>query len=62
MGYHIDALRAFILVKHNRVDEAKRAVAKWRTSDAAKRYIPIFWRRFPEGMAIIDNWNTLVTQ
>jgi tetratricopeptide (TPR) repeat protein len=62
MGYHIDALRAFTLVKHNRVDEARRAVVKWRGSADAKRYIPIFWRRFSEGAAIIDNWNTLIAE
>jgi tetratricopeptide (TPR) repeat protein len=59
MGYHLDALRAFILVKHNRVADAQAAVARWRDSADAKRYIPIFWNRFPDGNQIIDNWNAL---
>ena len=59
MGYHIDALRAFILVKQHRIPTARATVAKWRDSADAKRYIPIFWQRFPEGFQIIDNWNAL---
>lgn len=60
MGYHIDALRAFILVKHNRKQEASALVRKWKDSSDAKRYIPVFWARFPEGSNIIDNWNSSV--
>jgi tetratricopeptide (TPR) repeat protein len=60
MGYHLDALRAFMLVKHNRRQEASALVSKWRNSADAKRYIPIFWNRFPEGSNIIDNWNSLL--
>jgi len=59
MGYHLDALRAFILVKQHRVADAEGAVARWKDSADAKRYIPIFWNRFPEGDQIIDNWNAL---
>jgi tetratricopeptide (TPR) repeat protein len=59
MGYHIDALRAFVLAHRNRQEEAQVAVTKWKDSADAKRYIPIFWRRFPDGAAIIDNWNAL---
>ena len=59
MGYHIAALRAFILVKQHRVSDAEAAVARWKDSADAKRYIPIFWNRFPEGDQIIDNWNAL---
>jgi tetratricopeptide (TPR) repeat protein len=59
MGYHIDALRALILVKQHRVADAQAAVARWRDSADAKRYIPIFWNRFPDGAQIIDNWNAL---
>jgi tetratricopeptide (TPR) repeat protein len=60
MGYHLDALRAFILVKHNRTPEAAALVSKWKNSADAKRYIPVFWNRFPEGSSIIDNWNNLL--
>jgi tetratricopeptide (TPR) repeat protein len=59
MGYHIDALRAFVLVRRNRQEEARAVVAKWKDSADAKRYIPIFWRRFPDGFKVIDNWNAL---
>lgn len=59
MGYHIDALRAFVLVHRNRRDEARIAVARWKDSADAKRYIPIFWSRFPDGSQIIENWNSL---
>jgi tetratricopeptide (TPR) repeat protein len=61
MGYHLDALRAFLLVKHNRRQEASVLVSKWKNSAAAKRYIPMFWSRFPEGSNIIDNWNSLLS-
>jgi tetratricopeptide (TPR) repeat protein len=61
MAYHIDALRAFLLVKHNRKQEASALVWKWKDSADAKRYIPIFWARFPEGSNIIDNWNSLLS-
>ena len=62
MGYHVDALRAFTLVKKNRMQEARTAVSRWQNSADAKRYIPIFWRRFPDGSMIIDNWNGLANQ
>ena len=61
MGYHLDALRAFVLVKHNQAQEARPLVSKWANSADAKRYIPVFWSRFPEGSAIIENWNTLLS-
>jgi len=61
MGYHLDALRAFMLVKHNRRQEASALVLNWKDSPDAKRYIPMFWNRFPEGSNIIDNWNSLLS-
>jgi tetratricopeptide (TPR) repeat protein len=61
MGYHLDALRAFMLVKHNRRQEAIALVSKWKNSADAKRYIPMFWSRFPEGSNIIDNWESLLS-
>jgi tetratricopeptide (TPR) repeat protein len=60
MGYHLDALRAFMLVKRNRRQEASALVSKWKNSADARRYIPMFWNRFPEGSNIIDNWNSLL--
>ena len=62
MGYHIDALRAFLWAKQSRTAQAQAAVARWRESPDAKRYIPIFWRRFPDGTQVIDNWNALMNQ
>jgi tetratricopeptide (TPR) repeat protein len=59
MAYHLDALRAFLLVKNNRRQDASGLVRKWKNSADARRYIPIFWARFPEGSDIIDNWNNL---
>jgi tetratricopeptide (TPR) repeat protein len=61
MGYHLDALRAFVLVKQNRKQEAEPLVQKWANSADAKRYIPVFWNRFPAGSNIIDNWNSLLS-
>ncbi|MEP6742740.1 MAG: hypothetical protein ABJB61_09600, partial [bacterium] len=61
MGYHLDALRAFTLVKHNRREEASALVSQWKNSADAKRWIPVFWSRFPEGSNIIDNWNNLLS-
>lgn len=60
MGYHLDALRAFVLVRQNRTQEAEPLVRKWSNSADARRYIPVFWSRFPEGSNIIDNWNSLL--
>ena len=62
MGYHLDALRAFVLTIQNRPADAHAAVAKWKDSTDAKRYIPIFWHRFPVGTQVIDNWNSLMGQ
>jgi tetratricopeptide (TPR) repeat protein len=61
LGYHIDALRAFIMVRYNRRQEAISLVWKWKDSPDAQRYIPVFWSRFPEGPSIITNWNALVS-
>ena len=62
MGYHLDALRAFVWTRQNRPGEARAAVVKWKDSADAKRYIPIFWHRFPDGTQVIDNWNSLMGQ
>jgi tetratricopeptide (TPR) repeat protein len=62
MNYHIDALRAFVLVKQRRISAARAIVDKWRYSDDGKRYLPIVWRRFPNGSEIIDNWTSLLSR
>ena len=62
MGYHIDALRAFVFMKQQNVSSARAMVVKWKDSADAKRYIPIFWRSFPNGAEIIKNWNLLIRQ
>ena len=61
-GYHIDALRAFVLMKRQSMSAARAAVVKWKDSADAKRYIPVFWHSFPDGAEIIDNWNLLMGQ
>jgi tetratricopeptide (TPR) repeat protein len=62
VGYHIDALRAFVLMKRKSISSARAAVVKWKDSADAKRFIPVFWRSFPDGAEIIDNWNLLMGQ
>lgn len=62
MGYHIDALRAFVLMKRQRISVARATVMKWKGSADAQRYIPVFWRSFPNGAEIINNWNLLMDQ
>jgi tetratricopeptide (TPR) repeat protein len=62
MGYHIDALRAFVMVKRQRVSSARATVAKWVDSAEARRFVPIFWRNFPAGGDIVENWNRLLGQ
>ena len=62
MGYHVDALRAFVLMKRENVSVARATVVKWKDSADAKRYIPVFWRSFPDGTEIINNWNLLMGQ
>lgn len=62
MGYHIVALRALILVKQQHASDARAAVRQWKDSPDAKRYIPMFWRRFPDGSEVIDNWNALMSE
>jgi len=62
VGYHVDALRAFVLMKRQRSSAALAAVLKWKDSADARRYIPVFWRNFPDGTEIINNWNLLMGQ
>lgn len=62
MGYHIDALRAYVQVKRQRVTAARATVAKWIDSADARRFVPVFWRNFPGGAEIIKNWNQLLDQ
>ena len=62
IGYHIDALRAFVLMNRQSISAARAAVVKWKDSVDAKRYIPVFWHSFPDGADIIDNWNLLMGQ
>jgi tetratricopeptide (TPR) repeat protein len=61
MNYHIDALRAFVLVNQRRISSARAIADKWGYSADGKRYVPILWRRFPNGSEIIDNWNSLLS-
>ena len=60
IGYHIDALRAFVLVKQGRISSARAIADKWYSVDS-KRYVPSFWRRFPNGSEIIDDWTSLLS-
>jgi tetratricopeptide (TPR) repeat protein len=62
MGYHVDALRAFVFMKQQQVSSARAMVVKWKDSADARRYIPVFWRSFPDGAEIIKNWNLLMGQ
>lgn len=62
MGYHIDALRAFVLVKQGHTSQARKIVEKWSASADAKKYVPIFWRKFPDGGEIINTWTALMPQ
>lgn len=62
MVYHIDALRAFVMIKQRRISVALAIANKWRDSTAARQYLPIFWRRFPDGAEIIDTWKSLMDQ
>ena len=62
IGYHVDALRAFVFMKRQHVSMARTMVVKWKDSPDAKRYIPIFWRSFPAGVEIVKNWNFLIRQ
>jgi len=60
MNYHIDALRAFVLVKQRHISRAREIADKWKSSDEVNRYILNFWRRFPDGAEIIETWNSLM--
>ena len=60
MNYHIDALRAFVLLKQRRVSAAREIAEKWKDSDEVNRYILNFWRGFPGGSEIIETWNSLM--
>jgi tetratricopeptide (TPR) repeat protein len=62
MGYHIDALRAFVMVKRQRFSSARATVSKWIDSADARRFVPTFWRNFPAGDEIVENWNRLLGQ
>ena len=59
MNYHIDALRAFVLVRQRHISRAREIAEKWKDSDV-NRYILDFWRRFPDGSEIIETWNSLM--
>jgi tetratricopeptide (TPR) repeat protein len=62
LAYHIDVLRAFVLVKQQRISLARKVAAKWRDSDDAKRDVRTLWRRFPGGLDVIDTWMALMPQ
>jgi tetratricopeptide (TPR) repeat protein len=62
MGYHVDALRAFVLMNRRSISAARAAVVKWKDSADAKRYVPVFWQSFPDGVEIVNNWNLLMGQ
>jgi tetratricopeptide (TPR) repeat protein len=60
MGYHIDALRAYVQVKGRHLSAARATVDKWVDSADARRFVPLFWGKFPNGAEIIKNWNQLL--
>ena len=60
MGYHIDALRAYVQVKEHHLSAARATVDKWMDSADARRFVPVFWRNFPQGAEIVSNWNELI--
>jgi tetratricopeptide (TPR) repeat protein len=60
IGYHIDALRAYVQVKRRHLSAARVTVDKWIDSADARRFVPLFWRHFPNGAEIINNWNQLL--
>ncbi len=60
IGYHIDALRAYVQVKQRHLSAARKTADKWIDSADARRFVPLFWHNFPNGAEIINNWNQLL--
>ena len=58
--FYVDSLRAFVLVRRNQPDAARKIVEKWRENAEANRRIRTYWKRTPDRTAIAENWNQLL--
>jgi tetratricopeptide (TPR) repeat protein len=57
--YYVDSLRAFVLVRGNRLDQARQIAQKWRENVDANRRIQTYWTVSPDQDAIRENWTRL---
>ena len=52
----IDAVEALALAKGGQDELARAVVARWKQKDRVEGRIRYYWRRYPGGSKVIDNW------
>lgn len=53
---HIDAVEALALAKRGQDELARAVVARWKGKDRVEGRIRHYWRRYPGGSKVIENW------
>jgi tetratricopeptide (TPR) repeat protein len=56
----IDAVDAYAMVKNNQRDVARKLVRMWKDSDRAEGRVIGYWRNFPDGMDVANNFADLM--
>jgi len=56
----IDAVNAYLLVKINQRDSARKLVRGWKELDRVEGKVISWWRHFPNGMDVARNWAALM--
>jgi tetratricopeptide (TPR) repeat protein len=60
MKLEIDAVKAYALVNAMQTDMARQLVRQWKELDRSERQIITYWRKFPGGMDVANNWIRLM--
>lgn len=60
MKLEIDAVKAYAMVNAKQTNAARKLVRQWRDLDRSERQIITYWRNFPGGMDVANNWIRLM--
>jgi tetratricopeptide (TPR) repeat protein len=55
----VDAVLAYALVKNNLRDAARQVILKWKDMDRIEGRLSTYWRVYPGGSDVVQNWKEL---
>jgi tetratricopeptide (TPR) repeat protein len=60
MKIHMDAIRAYAMVRNNQLDAAQRLIQPWKDTDGAAGRVRQYWQSVPDGMDVARNFAELI--